>query len=216
MPHWGLIIGLLVQLYAVSCQGASSTDTTLSACDYAAENLYVVNSSAAPGALFPTGYVECVNATGSDQDLCAVCSCREKKVTSVAGVTVAWVVCVGSGEATTCASSAGSEQEFCGSSYSQDSSSSSSAGRSVNVGDSSSSSNSDVGDAGVRPSSRSFSSSSSADASVDVGSSSSFDTASSSVEASFSSDEEGITLTPTESLTLSPEESHLRRRTRTT
>ncbi|KAG6587300.1 Homebox domain-containing protein [Phytophthora cinnamomi] len=202
-------------LYAVRCHGASSTDTTLSACDFASENLYIVNASAAPGALFPAGYVECVNATGNDVELCAVCSCREKKVESVAGVTVAWVVCAGPGDATTCASSAGSQQEFCGSrssSCSQDNSSSC-AGFSANVGESSSSStSSEVGitsgsaaSAGVGPASRS--SSSSTDTGVDVGSSSSFDTISSSVGSSL---EEDTTLTPSptsvESLTLSPEE----------
>ncbi|KAE9011491.1 hypothetical protein PF011_g9358 [Phytophthora fragariae] len=219
MEQWCLFVVVIVQVYAACCFGASSTDTTLSACDYASENLHVVNASA-PGALFPTGYVECSNATGSDLELCAVCSCREREVASVAGVTVAWVVCVGSGDATACAGSAGSEQEFCGNrsgSYSQDSSSVS-AGLSVNVGDSSSSTSSDVGDAsaGVIPTSGSFSSSSSsssADTGVDIGSSSSFDTISSSVGSSFSSDE-GTSSTPNptsvESLTIYPEVSQSR------
>ncbi|GMF19357.1 unnamed protein product [Phytophthora fragariaefolia] len=211
MPQWCLSILVFVQLYAARCQGASSTDTTLSACNYEPENLYVVNASA-PGALFPAGYVECANATGSDQRLCEVCSCREKTVASVAGVTVAWVVCVGAGDATTCASSAGSSREFCGSfdsSGSQDSSSSS-----VNVGDSSSSTNSEVGiisgsdaSAGVVPGSIpaviSSGSSSSTDTNVDVGSSSNFDTISSAVGIF----DESSSTTPMESFTVSPEES---------
>ncbi|ETI46310.1 hypothetical protein L916_09027 [Phytophthora nicotianae] len=111
-------------------------DLTLSACSYTAENLYVVNSTE-PQMMFPSGYVECTKATGTDTALCEICSCREKKIASVAGVTVAWVVCVGSGDATACTNNATSVQEFCAST--NDSSGSSSCdGFSTNVGDSSS------------------------------------------------------------------------------
>ncbi|KAL4168084.1 hypothetical protein KRP22_011488 [Phytophthora ramorum] len=143
MQRWCFFVAVLVQLLTVRCDAALSTDTTLSACDYASENLYVVNASG-PQDLLPLGYVDCANTTGSDAALCEVCSCREKKVASVASVAVAWVVCVGSGDATACAASS---QEYCGSSsgssvgvaagglHVEDDGSSSCEGLRINVGD---------------------------------------------------------------------------------
>ncbi|GMF14314.1 unnamed protein product [Phytophthora lilii] len=217
-----LVVAVLVQLCPVRCSAASSTDTSLSTCDYASGNLYVVNSTATQF-LFPSGYVECVNATGNDAGLCEACTCREKKVASVAGVTVAWVVCIGSGDATTCASNGVSGQEFCNSTTSSQDGSSSREGISVNVGDTSSSTSSEVGiiagsdaSAGVSSASantidKSSDSSASVDANVDVGSSScSLDTNAASVGSSLDSDLSATaTPSPTSvtSLTLSPDDS---------
>ncbi|KAL4139981.1 hypothetical protein PRNP1_015410 [Phytophthora ramorum] len=143
MQRWCFFVAVLVQLLTVRCDAALSTDTTLSACDYASENLYVVNASD-PQDLLPLGYVDCANTSGSDAALCEVCSCREKKVASVASVAVAWVVCVGSGDATACAAPS---QEYCGSSsgssvgvaagglHLEDDGSSSCEGLRINVGD---------------------------------------------------------------------------------
>ncbi|KAG3181769.1 hypothetical protein PC128_g14979 [Phytophthora cactorum] len=134
-----LLLAVCLQL----CAAVPSTDLTLSACDYASENLYVANVTTYE-TVFPTGYVECTNATGTDAALCEICSCREKKVSSVAGVTAAWVVCVGSGDATTCTNNAASGQEYCGSA-STSCGSSSCDGLNTNVGDFSSNASSEVG-----------------------------------------------------------------------
>ncbi|KAI9981196.1 hypothetical protein PInf_008838 [Phytophthora infestans] len=105
-----LLFVVCVQL----CAAVPSTDLALSACAYASETLYVVNVTATE-TMLPSDYVECTKATGAATALCEICSCREKKAASVDGVTVAWVVCVGSGDATTCANNAASGQEYCGS-----------------------------------------------------------------------------------------------------
>ncbi|KAK1929194.1 hypothetical protein P3T76_015322 [Phytophthora citrophthora] len=176
MTRWfrHLLVVVPIQLYAVHCDAASSTDLTLSACNYSSENLYVVTSDVQE--LFPTGYTQCTNATGPDAKLCELCTCREKKVATVAEVAVAWVVCVGSGNPTTCTSTDGSKYEFC-----TDRNSSGSFDDDVNVGDSSSSTSSEIAITnGSDASAGVSSSSSSSDASVDIGSSS-FDTIMSSV-----------------------------------
>ncbi|KAG3115687.1 hypothetical protein PI124_g5504 [Phytophthora idaei] len=168
-----LLLAVCLQL----CAAVPSTDLTLSACDYASENLYVANVTTYE-TVFPTGYVECTNATGTDAALCEICSCREKKVASVAGVTAAWVVCVGSGDATTCTNNAASGQEYCGSA-STSCGSSSCDGLNTNVGDSSSNASSEVGitngsDASAAPASSiptTITPSASVDTSANVGSS---------------------------------------------
>ncbi|CAH0518942.1 unnamed protein product [Peronospora belbahrii] len=100
-----------MHLYTIQCEAVSSIGSTRSVCDYTATNLYVVNGTVtSTPSSFPTGYVSCLNATGSDAELCKTCSCRENKVGLVEGVTVVGVICVGSGNATTCR---GQDQEYC-------------------------------------------------------------------------------------------------------
>ncbi|KAL3658006.1 hypothetical protein V7S43_017049 [Phytophthora oleae] len=196
-----LLIVVSVQFYAVRCNAASSTDLTLSACNYSSEDLYVANSSDTQ-APFRTGYVQCANATGTDVTLCELCTCREKKIESVEGVVVAWVVCVGSGDPTTCSSVDGSGHEFCTGTNS--SCSGSCDGVDVNVGDSSSSTSSEIAITNGSDASADISStSSSSDTSVDVGSSSSFDTITSSVGSN--SDAPTPSATEAVSLTLLPD-----------
>ncbi|CEG46727.1 uncharacterized protein PHALS_03412 [Plasmopara halstedii] len=115
-----LFTAVIVQL----CAAVPSTDFTLKACSYALENFYIVNSTN-PNSIFPNGYVTCANATGSDAILCSDCSCREKKVESVGGVTIAWIVCLRLEDASICESIDTSAREFCGTSvvsFSQESS----------------------------------------------------------------------------------------------
>ena len=104
-----LVLTVLLHVLAVHCNAHPPTGTPLSGCTYPLNNLYVVNTIE-PSTVFPTGYVSCANATGSDIELCKICSCRENKVGSAAGVTVIGAVCVGSGDATVCV---GHEQEYC-------------------------------------------------------------------------------------------------------
>ncbi|KAG7392092.1 hypothetical protein PHYPSEUDO_002316 [Phytophthora pseudosyringae] len=190
-----LLIAAFVQFCAVRCDAAaSSTDPTPSVCDYASENLYAVNASD-PQAMLPTDYVPCANATGADAGHCDVCSCREKKVASVAGVAVTWVVCVGSGDATTCV---GSGQEYCDSS--------SSCGGLSNASSKVGITNGSDASAGASSPSSGTDTSSSTDTGVEVGGSSSFDSISSSVG---SHSEPSPAATPSAtavvSLTLSPD-----------
>lgn len=107
--RWGLV-AVLLELAASGSYAAWSNDTTLSACQYPTEDLYV--SSATQMQVPTVGYLECSNATGSDVELCAACTCREKRTASTGGVTVAWVVCVEEDQA----SCAASGREYCASS----------------------------------------------------------------------------------------------------
>lgn len=146
------VITLFMHVYATHCYAESLSGTILGVCDYNLKDLYVVNTTVT-SALFPAGYVSCANATGSDVGLCDICSCRENKVSSAAGVTVVGVVCVGSGDATICA---GPDQHYCdchdsagcavdaddGSSYNNEMSVGDNVGSNANVSDASAESNS--------------------------------------------------------------------------
>uniref|UniRef100_A0AAV1U2B2 Uncharacterized protein n=1 Tax=Peronospora matthiolae TaxID=2874970 RepID=A0AAV1U2B2_9STRA len=105
-----LVAALFVQLYAGDCIAVPSTGPELNVCEYSLEDLYVVDVNATLK-LFPAGYRSCANTSDSNAELCGICSCREKKLGAIAGLSVAGVVCVGSGDVTTCA---GEGQEFCG------------------------------------------------------------------------------------------------------
>lgn len=117
---------LVASIATQICAAVTSTDVTLGVCSYASENFYHAINLSDPTRLFPDGYVECTNTTETKTaPLCGVCSCREKRVESVGGVTVAWVVCVGDDDATMCKSSGPFLRESCAStdkSFSHDSS----------------------------------------------------------------------------------------------
>uniref|UniRef100_M4C5E4 Uncharacterized protein n=1 Tax=Hyaloperonospora arabidopsidis (strain Emoy2) TaxID=559515 RepID=M4C5E4_HYAAE len=105
-----LVAAMFVQLYTGDCTAIPSAGPELNVCEYSLEDLYVVDVNATL-TLFPAGYLSCANTSDSNAELCGICFCREKKVGAIAGLTVAGVVCVGSGDVTTCT---GEGQEFCG------------------------------------------------------------------------------------------------------
>ncbi|CAI5722788.1 unnamed protein product [Hyaloperonospora brassicae] len=105
-----LVAAIFVQLYAGHCNAVPSTETELNVCEYARKDLYVFNANTT-STVFPTGYISCENSSDVHADLCRICTCREKKVGTVAGLTVAGVVCVGSVDVTTCPREG---QQFCG------------------------------------------------------------------------------------------------------